>query len=212
MKRAAGKDRQRERVLSDPELVAVWTALPAGDTFGDLVKLLLLTAQRREVVVGMRWADLDLDTGVWTIPGDDKRAKGNAGELLLPALALDVLNHRPRLASNPFVFAAARGKGHFSGYSPAKRALDRRLAADGHDLATWVLHDLRRSARTLTSRAGVSREHAERVLGHVIPGLEHIYDQHRYGTEKTKALAALAGLVERILKPTANVTPLRGRR
>jgi hypothetical protein len=59
------------------------------------------------------------------------------------------------------------------------------------------------------SRAGVQREHAERVLGHVIAGVEGVYDHHRYDDEKTKALAALAALVARILKPAANVTPMR---
>jgi integrase len=203
MKRANGKERQRERVLSDDELRAVWAASPAGDTFGDLVKLLLLTGQRREKVVGMKWADVSED-GRWTIPASSEREKGNAGELLLPTMATDILSKRPRFASNPYVFAAARGKSHFSGYSKAKVALDKKLP-----LPHWQLHDLRRTARTLMSRAGVKREHAERVLGHVIGGVEGVYDQHQYDAEKAKALKALAAQIERILMPTANVTPMR---
>jgi integrase len=202
MKRAAGKERQRDRILSDDEIRAVWSALPVGDTFGDLVKLLLLTGQRREKVVGMKWADVSLD-GVWKLP-TDKREKGNAGELTLHDLALDILRARPRFTSNPYVFAAARGRDHFSGFSKAKLALDKKLA-----LPQWQLHDLRRTSRTLMSRAGVNREHAERVLGHLISGVEGVYDQHRYDVEKTKALKALAGLIEHILKPEPNVMPMR---
>ena len=204
MKRAGGKDRQRERVLSDDELRSVWSALPAGDTFGDLTKLLLLTGQRREKVVGMKWADVS-DLGKWTLP-TDKREKGNAGELKLPAMALEIIHKRPRFSSNPYVFSAARGRSHFSGFSKAKAALDKKAP-----LPDWQLHDLRRTARTLMSRAGVQREHAERVLGHIIGGVEGIYDKHHFDDEKTNALAALAALIARILKPAANVTPLRKR-
>jgi integrase len=199
MKRAGGKERQRDQVLSDDEIRAVWNAAPLGDPFGDLIKLLLLTGQRREKVVGMKWADVSPD-GRWTIPGD-KREKGTAGELLLPAMALDVLSHRPRFTSNPFAFAATGGRGHYTGFSKGKAALDKRLAAAGHDLPQWQLHDLRRCARTLMSRAGISREHAERVLGHAIGGVEGVYDQHQYDAEKAKALEALAALLARILEP-----------
>ena len=59
MKRASGKERKRDRVLTDDEMRAVWAASDPGDTFGDLSKLLLLTGQRREKVVGMKWADVD---------------------------------------------------------------------------------------------------------------------------------------------------------
>ena len=106
-------------------------------------------------------------------------------------MALDIIRNRPRFASNPYVFAASRGKSHYSGFSQGKAALDRKLK-----LPQWQLHDLRRTSRTLMARAGVSREHAERVLGHVIGGVEGIYDQHRYDAEKTKALKALAKLLE----------------
>jgi integrase len=139
------------------------------------------------------------------IPGA-KREKGTGGELLLPAMALDIIRNRPRFASNPYVFAATRGRGHFSGYSKSKQLLDKKLG-----LPHWQLHDLRRTARTLMARAGVSREHAERVLGHVIAGVEGVYDHHRYDEEKKKALAALAGLVARILAPMPNVTNIRRR-
>jgi integrase len=205
MKRANRKERQRDRVLSDDELRAVWAALPARDTFGDFVKLLLLTGQRREKVVTMRWSDI-ADDGTWTLP-TEKREKGNAGAITLPSMALDVLSSRPRFASNPYVFAAARGKGHFSCFSKAKLDLDKKLP----NLPQWQLHDLRRTARSLMSRAGINREHAERVLGHAIPGVEGVYDRHKYDAEKTKALAALASLLARILEPQANVSTMRRR-
>ena len=68
----------------------------------------------------------------------------------------------------------------------------------------WVLHDLRRTARSLMSRAGVPSEHAERTLGHAIKGVEGVYDRHRYEEEKAEALRRLANLIEKIVNAPTN--------
>jgi integrase len=76
----------------------------------------------------------------------------------------------------------------------------------------WTIHDLRRTSRSLLSRAGVSSEHAERIMGHVIPGVEGTYDRHRYDDEKAAALAKLATLVDGIVNLRENVvTMAKGR-
>jgi len=79
------------------------------------------------------------------------------------------------------------------------------------DMPPWVHHDLRRTARSLMARAGVPREHAERVLGHALAGVEGTYDRHTYDKPKADALAALARMIGDILDPQAasNVVPLR---
>lgn len=59
------------------------------------------------------------------------------------------------------------------------------------------------------SRAGVLSDHAERVMGHAIGGIEGIYDRHQYATEKADALRRLAGLIDGIVHPRENVTPMR---
>ena len=200
MRRAApGK---RDRVLDDSELRKVWKSAEDTGTFGAIVRLLLLTAQRRDQVTSMRWADLDGD--VWHMPVEE-RAKGVGGDLKLPPAALDIIHAQPRLASNPYVFAG-RGTGPINGFSKDKARFDKSGGVEG-----WVLHDLRRTARSLMSRAGVSSEHAERVLGHVIPGVEGIYDRHAYFDEKAHALAKLAALIERIIHPLEGdvVVPLQ---
>jgi hypothetical protein len=77
-------------------------------------------------------------------------------------------------------------------------------------MADWVLHDLRRTARSLMSRAGVLPHVSERVLGHAIPGVEGVYDRHSYDTEKAHALLQLAALVETIINPpSGNVVPMQ---
>ena len=193
----------RKRILDDNELRAVWKVAEANGQFGAFVRLLLLTGQRREKVAAMKWADISVD-GVWAIPSED-REKGNAGDLALGAEALDIIKSRPRVGDNPFVFAG-RGNSHFSGYSKMKAGFDAKCAT-----APWALHDLRRTARSLLSRAGVSSEHAERVLGHAIKGVEGVYDRHAYRAEKAAAIRKLEGLVLNILRgPVDNVVPLAG--
>jgi integrase len=192
--------RARKRILSDDELRTLWAAAGEVGTFGAFVKVALLTGQRRAKVAAMRWEDIR--DGVWTIPAE-AREKVNAGELKLPKLALDVIEAQPRQKENPFVFAG-RGKKAFNSFSDGKE--DLHAVAP---IAPWVIHDLRRTARSLLARAGVRSEIAERTLGHVIPGVEGVYDRHAYLDEKGEALAALAGLVERIIAgDTAKVIPL----
>jgi integrase len=191
----------RTRILSDDELRAVWTAADRNWTFGAVIKVLLLTAQRREKVRAMKWDDLK--DGVWTI-ANEEREKGTAGKLTLPASALAIINMLPRTSS--YVFPGRGGKA-LTGFSDGKRILDRRL---GNAVAEWRLHDLRRTARSLMSRAGVAPHIAERVLGHALRGVEKTYDRFAYDREKAEALQRLADLVETILHPPAgNVVALR---
>ena len=98
-----------------------------------------------------------------------------------------------------------RGAGPFNSFSEWKAQLDTKLPAN---MAHWTIHDLRRTARSLLSRAGVRPDISERVMGHAIPGVEGVYDRHRYDDEKAHALQALANLIDRILNPAANVVSL----
>jgi integrase len=192
---------RRDRVLSDHELGAVWRQAEKAGTFGAMIRVALLTAQRREKIATMRWADLAGD--VWTIPVS-AREKGVGGALKLSAAAMAVIKERPRMVSSPFVFAG-RGDNAFNGFSKSKATFDDALpklrAPDGTEtpIANWTLHDLRRTARSLMSRAGVRPDIAERVLGHAIVGVEGVYDRHRYDDEKADALAKLADTIAKIV-------------
>ena len=122
-----------------------------------------------------------------------------------------------RIGSRPkakgFVFSNDGGSQPLAGFSKAKAALDRtideiRRARGLEPMERWTLHDLRRTARSLMSRAGVRPDVSERVIGHAIPGVAGVYDRHSYAAEKRDALEKLAGLVERIVNPTPNVVRL----
>jgi integrase len=201
MRHSSPKDRARERTFNDDELRAIWQAATENGSFGAFVRLLLLTGQRRDKVATMRWEDVS--NGVWLIPSE-KREKGNAGELVLPQIALDIINAQPRFANNPYVFAS-RGRTQLQNHTVAKAAFEAKLPP----MPQWQLHDCRRTARSLMARAGVRPDIAERVLGHKMKGVEATYDRHHYLELKAHALKALAGLIENIVNPPAkNVVSL----
>ena len=209
MRRTSSKERARSRTLGDGELRAVWKAAEGDGAFGAFVRLLLLTAQRRDKVASMRWTDIAGD--VWTIPAD-LREKGNAGDVKLPQTAIAIIRAQPRLGANSYVFAGRSAKGvetSMSGYGKRKRALDAKVALELPNVPRWTLHDLRRTSRSLMSRAGVPSEHAERVMGHAIGGVEGVYDRHAYSDEKAAALAKLAQLIDVIVHPHDTVVALR---
>ncbi len=201
MRRTAPRDHARSRVLADEEIRLFWAASADAGAYGAFLRMALLTAQRRAKVVAMRWSDID-DEGVWTIPVEP-REKTNAGSLKLSKLALSVTEPLPRWEDCDFVFAG-RGKAPINGLSKAKRALDAAMTeAGGAPIANWTVHDLRRTARSLMSRASVRPDVSERVLGHAIPGVEGVYDRYSYDREKAEALAQLASLIRSIIDGTA---------
>jgi integrase len=188
----AEKLKARDRILNDDEIRALWNA--AEGSYGGIIKLALLTAQRKDKITTMKWDDVADDT--WTI-ATEPREKGNPGQLRLPQIALDIIAGQPRIAGNPYVFASGTKK-HFNSWSQRKDEIQAKLPAN---MAPWTVHDLRRTARSLMARAGVQDNVAERVLGHAIPGIHGVYNRHGYADEKAEALKRLAALIASILNP-----------
>jgi integrase len=203
MRRQNTKLHARTRVLSDDELRSVWAAASAKGPFPAYIKFLLLTAARRSEAAAMTWTEFD--GADWTLPA----ARNKTGVDLVRPLSKatqEILAERPHIVGCPFVFSSD-GRSALGGFSRQKQRFD---AACG--VTDWTIHDLRRSARSLMSRAGVSPDHAERCLGHVIGGVRETYDRHAYHTEKKKAFEALAAQIERIVNPPqGDVVTLRGR-
>jgi integrase len=147
---------------------------------------------------------------LWTIPG--ARYKTKLDHVIpLTDMARQCIGNR-----SGFIFSTTDGEVAFSGFSKAKAELDRLIAAARKEsgrpaMPGWTLHDLRRTARSLMSRAKVPTDHAERALGHVMNGVRETYDRYEYLDEKRAAFEALAGLVALILSPqSGNVVALRG--
>jgi integrase len=212
MARTKPKERARDRILDDQELRDLWTALDnlgeaAPACFPSFVRVLFLTATRRRMVSDMTFDEVD-GRG-WTVPGTrNKGARDHFVPLTETVLAL-LGPKRPG-----FLFSTDGGKTAFSGFSKSKAALDRKLreirkAAGRKPMAPWVLHDLRRTARSLMSKAGVPADFAERAIGHVIGGVRGVYDRYAFADEKRDALERLGALVERILHPDDKVVSFR---
>jgi integrase len=200
MARTKPKERPRERTLTDDELRLVWRVAEA-EPLGRYVQFVLLTATRRNEAAHARRSEID--GADWIIPG--ARYKTGKDHLVpLSAMALRVLPS----GKSDFVFSKDGATPiHASNF---KTAFDKALLREGPPLPRWTIHDLRRTARSLMSRAGVASDHAERCLGHVIGGVRGVYDRHEFREEKRQGFEALAGLVERIVNPQANIVPLRG--
>jgi integrase len=206
--RANPKERARTRVLSDDELRILWPLLSEAGTFSALLKTLLLTAQRRDEVANMTWTEIGVD-GTWTIPAERYKTK-RSNHVPLSTAALRVIEAQPKIDGCSYIFPS-RTKTPFSGFGKSKAALDRavhqalqkqmKAGEDVEPVPNWTLHDLRRTAKTLMARAGVRPDISERVLGHVIAGVEGTYDRHSYADEKRDALEKLAAMIEHILNP-----------
>ena len=220
MARVKPKERARTRILSDDEIRILWPVLDEAGTFGALAKTLLLTAQRRDEVAHMQHNEIGRE-GIWAIPGERYKTK-RPNFVPLSKAALAVIGARPKHEDCDYVFPS-RAKTPYSGFGKSKAKLDKavfavmkkqaRKGAKVEPMPNWTLHDLRRTAKTLMVRAGVRPDISERVLGHVIAGVEGTYDRHSYENEKRDALEKLAEMVERILNPLpSNVQSLDERR
>ncbi|MFZ2106266.1 MAG: tyrosine-type recombinase/integrase, partial [Roseiarcus sp.] len=177
----------RDRVLTPDELGLVWRLAGSGD-FGAIVRLLVLTGQRREEVGGMLWSELDLKFAFWTI-GKDRTKNGLAHDVPLAPSAVAILRAIPRRDDRDYVFGA--GDGPFQGWSNAKAALDARMAEAAKPALPWRLHDLRRTVATRLGDLGVLPHVVEAILNHISghrAGVAGIYNRAVYVVEKREAL------------------------
>jgi integrase len=204
--------RPRDRWLSDEELRLVWLASHDLEwPFGPLLRLLILTGQRRQEVAGMHWSELDLGRAEWTIPA--ARAKNGKAHLVdLSPAAVEILstkNYREGLVFTTTTTTPV------SGHSKAKRHLDlaivalrRREAAEQgrpepiSEIPKWRVHDLRRTAATGMSRLGHPPYVVEAVLNHISGsrgGLVAVYQHYDHRAERRAALLAWAEHVRSIV-------------
>ena len=211
MGRVEPKERERTRVLSDEEIRSIWPALANVGTYGSLVKMLLLTGQRHGEVARMTYGEIGAD-GIWAIPAGRYKTK-RPHFVPLSKVALALIEHQQKFDDCQYVFPTA-AKTPYSRSGKSKAKLDKAVftamlvqakkGAKVEPIPNWTLHDLRRTAKTLMVRVGVPPNISERVLGHVIAGVEGTYDRHSYADEKRDALEKLAGMIERILNPVSS--------
>lgn len=201
--------RARKRILSDDEVGAIWPLLDRDEfkpAFGPCLKLLFLSGQRKNEAAHLKRNDIAHANGhgeIWTIPEESYKSKIDHVIPITAALRL-VLDAQPVLGDAGLYFTTD-GETHFQGFNKKKAELDKLSGVKG-----WTIHDIRRTAHSLMTRAGVSHFVADRVLGHKIAGVGGTYNRYDYIKEKRAALETLAAEIDRILNPPAdNVVPLR---
>ena len=176
-------EKSRQRVLAGDEIRALWTETDRSGDYAKIVRLLLLSAQRREEVASMRWSELELDHGIWMIPeGRTKNARPHM--VPLSDQVVSIIKSQHSLPGRDLVFGT--GKGGYSGWGRSKERSDRRSG-----LSDWKLHDLRRTAVTGMAELGIQPHVIEAVVNHVSGhkgGVAGIYNRATYADEKRAAL------------------------
>jgi integrase len=195
----------RDRVLTESELGEIWNAL-ADDEYGDILKLLTLTAQRREEIGGLCWSEIDFRKGLMALPASRTKNR-RPHEVPMSGTVRGIFENRLRRVGRDLIFGS--GQGGFSGWSNAKDALDARIlsarkAVDrkAKPMPAWRLHDLRRSAATHMAELGIAPHVIEAILNHVSghkAGVAGIYNRSNYAAEKKAALTRWADHLQAIV-------------
>jgi integrase len=187
----ANENGSRERVLTRDELKALWWGL-GDDRFSDIVRLLLLTGQRRNEIGRLQWSEIDLARKLIML-APERTKNSRQHELPLSSQALAIIERQPRRNSSKFLFSDVQG---YKNWDIAKARVDKRL-----HIAPWRLHDLRRSCATGMAELGVQPHIIEAILNHVSghkSGVAGIYNRARYEGEMSNALQRWADQIDRI--------------
>jgi integrase len=195
----------RKRFLSDDEIKIVWDST-GDDDYGSIVRLLILTGQRRDEISELRWNEVKLDLNMISLPSERVKNDQEHDIPMSPAVR-SIIAARPR--NDGLVFAA------ITAWSRRKLRLDAEITEKlGKPLAPWTLHDLRRTAATGMADIGIQPHVVEAVLNHIggsKRGVAGVYNRSTYAPEKKRALNKWADRVQDIItgKPS-NVTPISG--
>ena len=225
--RIIGEKRNRDRILTDDELFALWrvarrTQYPAGPVY----QLLVLTALRLNEVADASRAEVDLTKRLWVIPAE--RMKGRTSKARSHAVPLTdemvkIIDALPRFNRGRFLFSTSFGEKPVWMSSKIKERIDVRMERtlravarkrgddpEGVELKPWTNHDVRRTVRSGLSRLKIAEEAREAVLAHARPGIKGVYDLHDYLDEKREALELWGARLRSIVEPPpSNVIALR---
>jgi integrase len=217
----------RTRVLSDHELIEVWNACVGDDDYSRIVRLLILTLQRRDEVGSVPRGEVNIKERLWSIAGE-RTKNGLPNDIALSDTALNIFEgalDRKGREERAAIFGEASSGTGFSGWSKAKAALDARIKKaaaeqkpkakkDKAERERWTLHDLRRTAATRMGDIGVEPHIVEAILNHVSgskKGVAGVYNKSLYAAQKRQALDLWAAHVDALAagKSGANVVALK---
>ena len=219
IKGAGGKEESRERNLALDEILDVLTefdttAAKTSWQVRNVIKLLILTAQRSGEVCGMEWTHVNLDGGVWTLPKDITKSE-RAHVVHLSAQVVDILKEiQPLTGGYRYVFTSEKDDERHIETRSLSQALRKRLAGSSlHGMEPFTPHDLRRTAASRMADMSVAPHVIEKVLNHVMTGAMGVYNRADYYAERKEALALWGDRIEQLMNngETGNVVFLNGR-
>jgi integrase len=208
---AGGKEKPRTRALDQAELGKLLRAIPMAEIHQAdalAIKIILATCVRVSELVYARWEHIDLDAGLWHVPGENTKTQEPIDIPLAPLVSGWFAELQRLACESAWVLPARRIQ--IERPNIQAQTLDRALRKIPHGLPYFVLHDLRRTARTQLAALGVSKEVAERCLNHLLKGVERIYNRHDYINERRDALEKWAAMLAKLEAGEVwNVVPLR---
>ncbi len=204
------KERHRDRVLSEQEIRNFWeniNATDAGPAIQTALKLILVTAQRPGEVLGISTAEIDMNSGWWTIPAE-KAKNGLAHRVHLAPLALELVKNAD--SKGGLIFPSPKNPQIPINVNALSHATRRNMKVFGID--HFTPHDLRRTAASFMASMGISRVVISKILNHAETGITAVYDRHGYDSEKRNSLNAWALKLSNILSgKSGEVIPLAQR-
>ena len=210
MVRAPGKEKSKDRVLTEDEIKTFWKKLYSTNmaTSSKLaLKLLLLTAQRRGEVATAEKKDFNLESCWWTIPAE-KAKNGLAQRVPLSPQAINIIERAKQISEdkNPYLFPSPRGKKSMTA-TALTRAVSRNR--DTFGISSFTPHDLRRTAASMMASSGIERLVISKILNHAESGITAVYDRHSYDKEKQQALESWGRKLLAILSDRkSNIIPI----
>ena len=225
--KAPSKENRRDRCLSIEEIKIFWHGLeksPMSKATRLVLKLQLVTAQRKGEIVAAEWKEIDLQTGWWTIPAE-KAKNSHAHRVPLSKLALELIEEIKILCSNSrWLFPSFSKQDKHILPTAINRAVlrGRKKITDISDLAAnescnveqsnknilpndLTPHDLRRTAASMMTSIGVPRIVVSKILNHIDSSVTAVYDRHSYDTEKRDALERWSLKLAQIINDKAQV-------
>ena len=191
----------REQILTDDELINVWTACDSlPQLWKTYFRMLIASGQRRSEVAGMHWNEINLDLHIWTLPAI--RTKNRHQHVVpLSPLMMTVLREAP--GTSRFVFPSPIDrKTHVHSFGRSTDALRKMAKVSG-----FRLHDLRRTAASIMGKIEVAPHVIEAILNHksgIISGISAIYNKYGYEREKNVGLCRYGEYVDALIQKSTS--------